>query len=120
MKVLENSAELDLTDIDISNVSENIGNAGKIFELITNKIDEYLADAGINLVLSLFLLIIGWKLINVFSNKIKKGKLFAKIEPTARSFMNSALSITLKIILIITIAAILGVPMTSLVSIYSS
>lgn len=120
MKILENSAEIDLTDIDFSNVSENISNADKIFNTIVNKISEYLADAGINLILSIILLLVGWKLINVLSKKMKEGKLFAKIEPTARSFINSALSIILKILLVITIAAILGVPMTSMVAVLGS
>lgn len=120
MKILENSAELDLTDIDLSNVSENISNAGKIFDTVIDKIGEYLADAGINLILSIILLIVGWKLINILSKKMKEGKLFSKIEPTARSFINSALSIILKILLVITIAAILGVPMTSMIAVLGS
>lgn len=120
MRILENSADIDLTDIDLSNVSENISNAGKIFDTFVSKIGEYLADVGINLVLSIILLIIGWKLINVLSKKMKEGKLFAKIEPTARSFINSAFSIILKILLVITIAAILGVPMTSMVAVLGS
>lgn len=120
MKILENVPEMELSDIDISNVSENISNAGKIFDTIMMKISEYLADAGINLVLSIILLIVGWKLINIFSKKIKKGKLLSKMEPTARSFLNSALSIVLKITLVITVAAILGVPMTSMVAVLGS
>jgi len=66
MKILENSAEIDITDIDLSNISENISNADKIFNTIMDKISEYLADAGINLILSIVLLLVGWKLINVF------------------------------------------------------
>lgn len=120
MKTLEMTSEIDLTDIDLANVSENISNAGKIFDAVVDKIGEYLADAGINLILSIVLLIVGWKLINILSKKMKAGKLFTKIEPTARSFINSALSITLKILLVITIAAILGVPMTSMIAVLGS
>ena len=120
MKIYETVPEMDLSDIDLSNVSENISNADKIFETIVNKIGEYLADTGINLVLSLILLIVGWKLINLLSKKMKEGKIFGKIEPTARSFMRSALTIVLKILLVITIAAMLGVPMTSMVAVVTS
>lgn len=112
--------EIEPSDIDLSNVSKNISNAGKILDTVISKIGEYLADAGINLVLSIVLLIVGWKLINVFSKKIKTGKILAKMEPTARSFLNSALSIILKITLVITVAAILGVPMTSMVAVLGS
>lgn len=120
MQIYETAPEMDLTDIDLSNVSENISNAGKIFDTVVNKVGEYLADAGINLVLSLILLIVGWKLINLLSKKMKEGKIFGKMEPTARSFIRSALTIVLKILLIITIAAILGVPMTSMVAVITS
>ena len=115
-----NTEKIDITDIDISNISENISNAGKIFDSIVNKTGEYLADAGINLILSIVFLIVGWKLINLLSKKMKEGRIFGKIEPTARSFIRSALTITLKILLIVTIAAILGVPMTSMVAVISS
>lgn len=120
MQLLEKSTELDLTDIDLSNVNENISNMGKILSSVADKIGEYIADAGINLILSLILLIVGWRLINLLSRKIKDGKLFTRIEPTARSFLRSFLTIALKILLIITIAAILGVPMTSMVAVLGS
>lgn len=120
MQLLERSTELDLTDIDLSNVNENISNMGKILSSVADKIGEYIADAGINLILSLILLIVGWRLINLLSRKIKDGKLFTRIEPTARSFLRSFLTIALKILLIITIAAILGVPMTSMVAVLGS
>lgn len=120
MKLTEITSELDLTDIDLSNISENIENADKIISAVLDKVTEYIADEGINLILSLILLIVGWKLINIFSKKMKAGKLFSKIEPTARSFINSAVTITLKVLLVITIAAILGVPMTSMVAVLGS
>ncbi len=120
MTIFEATGEIDLTDIDLSNVSENIGNAGAIFETIKNTIIEYLTDAGINLVLAIILLIVGWKSINFFSKKIKDGTFLAKMEPTTRSFMRSFLTIFLKILLVITVAAIIGIPMTSMVTILSS
>lgn len=44
LKTFETTPEIDLTDIDLSNIGENISNADKIFETIVNKIGEYLAD----------------------------------------------------------------------------
>lgn len=120
MQIFEKTEGIDITDIDISNISENISNADKIIESIINKAGEYLADTGINLILSLIFLVVGWKLINILSKKMKDGKIFGKIEPTTRSFIRSALTITLKVLLIVTIAAILGVPMTSMVAVISS
>ncbi len=120
MKLLEAETEFDLTSIDLSNVDENLSNVDKIIEAVIDKIGEYLADAGINIIFALLLLIVGWKLINFLSKKIKEGKLFGKIEPTSRSFLRSFLTVALKVLLIITVAAILGIPMSSMVAVLGS
>lgn len=120
MTIFEQAGEIDLTDIDLSNVSENISNAGAIFETVKNTVVAYVTDAGINLVLAVILLIAGWKIINLFSKKIKQGRILTKIEPTTRSFLRSFLTIFLKVLLVITVAAIIGIPMTSMVTILSS
>lgn len=120
MKLLEVATEIDLTDIDISNISENISNAGAIFEAVKNKIAELIADTGINFVCAIVLLLVGWKVVNIFSAKIKEGKILNKLEPTTRSFFRSFSTIFLKILLVITVLAIIGVPMTSMVTILSS
>ena len=118
--LLEVQTELDLTDIDLSNVNENISNAGKIFNALMDRLTQYLSDSAPNLILSAVLLIVGWKLINTFSKKMKEGKIFGRVEATSRSFIRSFLTIGLKILLLITIAAILGVPMASMVAVLGS
>lgn len=120
MKILEAVPEIDLTDIDISNVSENISNAGAIFEAVKKELATFLTDTGINLVFGIIILIAGWKLANLFSAKIKQGKILTKLEPTTRSFFRSFSTIFIKILLVITVLAIIGVPMTSMVTIVSS
>ena len=120
MKLLEAATEIDLTDIDISNINENINNAEAIFEAVKNKIVDFVAEAGINIVFALILLIIGWKTVNVLSAKMKEGKILGKLEPTTRSFLRSFSTIFLKILLLITVLAIMGVPMTSMVTVLSS
>ncbi|MCD7774614.1 MAG: mechanosensitive ion channel family protein [Clostridiales bacterium] len=122
MQILETATEveIDLTDIDLSNVEENMSNAGKIFEALIAKIGEYIADAGINIIFALLLLIVGWRLVNLISKKMKQGKLFGRMEPTAKSFIRSFTTIILKVLLVITALAILGVPMTSMVAVLGS
>lgn len=123
LKLLEASTEyeeIDLTDIDLSNINENISNAGKILSAIVDKIGEYLAEAGLNLIVAAIVFVVGWKLINLLSKKIKEGKAFTRIEPTAKSFLRSFLTIALKIMLLLTVAAIIGIPMNSVVTIISS
>lgn len=120
MKTFETVSEIDLTDIDITNIGENINNAGAILEAVKKEIATFLADTGINLVFGIIILIAGWKIVNVFSAKIKQGKILTKLEPTTRSFFRSFATIFIKILLVITVLAIIGVPMTSMVTIVSS
>ena len=78
-----------------------------------NKILEYLATAGVRLLCAGAILVVGWILINKLVRFIDKSKRVQKLDKTVRSFIKSALGIALKIILVITSASILGIPMTS-------
>ncbi len=80
----------------------------------------FLATSGVRLVTSGVLLIVCWKLIGLLMSFLKKNNHFSKIEPGARSFLLSFISIILKLILILTVAANLGVPMTNVVALLGS
>ena len=81
---------------------------------------EYITTMGVRIMGSVVLLIGGFKLIKLFVRFITRSKWYGKIEPGAQSFIKSFLKVTLKIILIVTIAAILGIPMTSMVALLAS
>ena len=85
-----------------------------------NKILEYLATAGVRLLCAGAILVVGWMLINRLIRFVDKAKKIQKLDKTVRSFLRSALGISLKVILIITCASILGIPMTSLVAIITT
>lgn len=98
-----------------------LGFFDKIFseQLISNLLS-FLTSAGIKLVLSVVIFFVGFKLVNVLVKKMESGKLFTKIDDSVKSFLASFLSIALKAIIIITIAAYLGVPMSSMVALVAS
>ncbi len=104
----------------IGNAQENIQETATFLDKFWDQIKEYLASAGINLIISLVILVIGWRLINICVNKFKKSKAYSRIDPTMASFMKSVVSIGLKIILVIIVASILGVPMASMITIIGS
>lgn len=81
---------------------------------------EYLATMGVRILGSIILIVFGFKLIKIFVRFITRSKWYGKIEPGAQTFIKSFLKITLKVILIITVAGILGVPMTSMVALIAS
>lgn len=103
-----------------TDISQNIDTAHRFFTMLFTRFKEFAADEGIKLVFGLVLLIVGIKLINMLTNKLKRSKLSKTVEPTMFSFLRSALNIGLKLILIMTVAAIMGVPMTSMIAVIGS
>lgn len=73
-----------------------------------------------DLLAALLVFFIGFKIVNAISKRIRSGKILKNIDPSAASFIASFLSISLKIIIIVTIVAILGVPMSSVVALVAS
>ena len=75
------------------------------------------ANYAIRLLIAIVILLVGFKLVNVVMKKVKKGKGFSKLDPTAASFLGSFLSIGLKAVLTVTAIAIMGIPMASVVAV---
>ncbi len=91
-----------------------------MFDSITQSIGSFLANSGIKLFGSVILLLVCWKLIGVGTGLIKKNRHFSAIDDGAKNFILSCVSIVLKVVLILTVAANLGVPMTNVVAIVGS
>lgn len=84
------------------------------------KLIDFCMNSGLKLIGALFLIVIGFKAVNIFSKKMQKTKLYEKLDPTARTFLKSLVVIGLKILLVITAAIIIGVPMASMVAVIGS
>lgn len=85
-----------------------------------NSIGSFLATGGIKLLTSAVLLVVCWKLIGLLIKFLKKNRHFNKIDEGAKGFLLSCISIILKVVLVLTVAANLGVPMTNIVAILGS
>ncbi len=83
-----------------------------------------LVNVGVNLggklLVSIIILIIGSKIINVLVKYLKKENRFKKLDVNVKSFLISFASIGLKVVLFITVLSILGIPMTSLITLLGS
>ncbi len=77
-------------------------------------------SAGLSIIYALIILVVGLKLTKFLISMLKKGKFFGKLDPTASSFIISLLSILLKALVFITAAVVLGIPMTSFITILAS
>ena len=69
------------------------------------------------LLLAFFVLWIGFKIVKIIINVLHKLMVKQKIDVAVRGFLESLLSIALKILVFIIFAGILGVPMTSFIAI---
>lgn len=98
---------------------ENVTLNSILNELKVRLID-FCMNSGLKLIGAILLLVIGFKAVNIFSKKMQKTKLYGRLEPTARTFLKSLTVIGLKILLIISAAIMVGVPMASMVAVIGS
>lgn len=84
------------------------------------KISDFLINSGLRFLLACLIIFVGFKLIKFLISRIAKGRGFQRIDPSAQSFIKSFVNIAAKIIIVITAAAVMGVPMTSMTAIIGS
>lgn len=87
---------------------------------LIDKIYDFAITYGFRLLFAALLLIIGFKLTNFIVKLYKKSRLYERLDATIRSFLKSAISIGLKVLVVVSAAAILGVPMSSMVALVTS
>lgn len=89
-------------------------------DTLVDSITEFCTTSGVKLIAAVLIIAVGFRVVGFISKTIKKSKLYERLDANIRSFMLSSIGIILKILLIITAAATLGVPMTSMIAIIGS
>lgn len=77
-------------------------------------------DLGIQLIIALLILIIGFKLVKILEKSLKKEHKLSKIDASVKTFVISITTIALKVLLFIIAASIIGIPTTSFITILGS
>lgn len=77
-------------------------------------------DLGIQLIIALLILIIGFKLVKILEKSLKKEHKLSKIDASVKTFVISITTIALKVLLFIIAASIVGIPTTSFITILGS
>ena len=90
------------------------------FEQILTNLVQFAISVGGKLIAALLVLFIGLKLADFLVKLVAKSRLFEKIDITAQSFLKSVLKIALKAIVFITAIGVLGVPLTSVITVVAS
>ncbi len=89
-------------------------------ETIIEKILSFLLTAGGKILAALFILIVGHLVIKWVMKLINKSKLSSRVDITVKKFMDNFIKTSLYCILIISVIAIMGIPMASIVAVLGS
>ncbi len=95
-------------------------NLMEIFLMNLNTITEMVISYGSRILLSIIVLILGFKVIKKFVSVITGRLEKAEVEKSLGSFLSSVISVLLKVVLIITVASMLGVEVTTFVALIAS
>jgi len=77
---------------------------------------ELLMTHGPGLLLAIVVLLLGWWFIGRLVSVVDKGMERSKVEPTLMTFLHSMLSISMKVILLVIVASMVGVETASLIA----
>lgn len=89
-------------------------------EKIIDKLQTLLINIGSKLIYAIIVLIVGLKLIKFLLKLLNKGKLFNKLDKNVKGFVLSFIKIICYIVLFMTVASLLGIPLTSMITILGS
>lgn len=84
------------------------------------KIKEFVTSAGVDLLMGLIILVIGLFITHWIVKFLKGSKLIKKLDPSLASFFVNAIRLILIVIVVLTAANKLGVPLTSVITIFAS
>lgn len=94
--------------------------ATSFLDTLVLRLSDFAVTYGMRLIVAILLLIVGFKLSRWLTNLYKQSKLYKRLDPTVRSFLKSVLFISLRLLIIISAAAIMGIPMSSMVALVTS
>ena len=90
-------------------------------------VDEIIRDLSlkssgfiVNVVIALLVMIIGYRIVAFIEKRLKKPNRFKRLDPSVKSFFISFITVSLKVLLMVIVLSIVGVPMASLVTVIGS
>lgn len=89
-------------------------------DAIFSSIQDFIALYALNVLGAILTLIIGFWIIGRLTRVVKKGMEKRDIEVSLRSFLSSVVSIGLKVLLLLSVASMFGMEVTSFVAIFSA
>lgn len=86
----------------------------------TDGITDFLKTAGADLLRGLLVLVVGFFLVHWITKLLKRNKKLMDVEPTLRGFLQNLIRILLSVLVILTAVNVMGIPMTSVLTLVAS
>ncbi len=84
------------------------------------KLKSFFTTAGVNLLFGIIILIVGFFVVHWLIKFLKRSKTLAKLDPSLESFFLNAIKLILIVIVVLSAANVIGVPLTSVITIFAS
>lgn len=84
------------------------------------EIKTIITSAGANLLLGIVILVVGIFLTHWLVKLLGRSKLFQKLDPSLQTFFKNLIKLLLIVLVVLTAANVLGVPLTSVITIFAS
>ena len=81
---------------------------------------KFVTEAGVNLLMGIIILVVGLFLVHWLIKFLKSRKALAKLDPSLQSFFINAIKLVLIIIVVLSAASVIGVPLTSVITLFAS
>ncbi len=89
-------------------------------EWLLTFINTYVVGFVIDLLFAVIILIVGFALVSILVNGIKKSKAYKKFDVNTQSFLSNFVAILLKVFIVLTAVIVVGVPQASVVAVLGS
>ncbi len=85
-----------------------------------DKIKSFLTTAGVDLLKGIIIIVLGLFLVHWLVKFLRRSKAFAKLDLSLQSFFINAIKLILTVILVLSAANVIGIPLTSIITIFAS
>ena len=89
-------------------------------EQIKNFITQNLVGVCIKIVVTVLIIVVGFWLVKVLMKLLGKSRLYSKLDPSVKSFLDSFIKFILKAVVIVTAITYAGVPMATVIALVGS
>ena len=85
-----------------------------------DKIKSFLTTAGVDLLKGIIIIVLGLFLVHWLVKFLRRSKAFAKLDLSLQSFFINAIKLILTVIVVLSAANVIGIPLTSIITIFAS